>query len=345
MSAWYSTTVHHVHGPHTASELKRLATQRLLAPDALIGRTANGPWIPAARIRGLFATPATGQAGAAGSPPAAAVGAMSAPLRAGLLAWLRDGAVPGWKRSLVAAALAATGSTALIAAGIGCRWLFRPNAPSPVPLRLFLVAIVLGMGFSALQSLCIGIRGLVRRRPIVFSSRTVMLPVMAILATSGFGAVCLVGWTAAFRPWDTHALLGVGALAAQAAISLCLMYILWREATGYLAYGVGDDSFRDALVLALHRHGHPFRETLTKIELLDPHVEIRAVVQPKIGTALIRTAHRRDGHHVAALAAAMNAHYRLEPVAFNKGIFVLSTIQGVAGVLLVLPLAMMLLHA
>lgn len=53
----------------------------------------------------------------------------------------------------------------------------------------------------------IGIRGLVRRRPIVFSSRTVMLPVMAILATSGFGAVVLAGWTAAFRPWDTHALL------------------------------------------------------------------------------------------------------------------------------------------
>ena len=66
MSAWYSTTVHHVHGPHTTSELKRLAAHRLIAPDFLIGRTADGPWIAAGRIRGLFpnpalSTPAAGQ--------------------------------------------------------------------------------------------------------------------------------------------------------------------------------------------------------------------------------------------------------------------------------------------
>ena len=133
-------------------------------------------------------------------------------------------------------------------------------------------------------------------------------------------------------------------LGGQAAICLCVLYVLWREATGYLAYGVDDGSFRNALLLALHRHRRPFRETITKIELLEPHVEIRALVQPKIGTALIRATHRRDAHHVASIAAGMTEHFRLAPGPFNSRIFLLSTIQGIAGVLLVLPLAMLLMQ-
>jgi hypothetical protein len=339
MSAWYSTTVHHVHGPHSASELKRLAARRLITPDALIGQTATGPWIAASRVRGLFPLPAAGQ------PPviAQAPGMIPATLPARVTAWLWDGAVPHWKRTLAAAALAGSGSTALLVAGMGCLKLIRPTDPGPVALRVFLVALVLGMTFSAAQNLFIGIRGLVRRRPIVFSSRAVMWPVMAILALTGIGAVVLVGYAVLCMPRGSYPVTGLAAFLAQAAICLSLMYILWREATGYLAYGIDDEGFRNALVLALHRRGHAFRETITKIELLEPNVEIRSVVQPKIGTALLRTPHRCDAHLVAALAADMNEHYRLESETFNRGIFVLATIQGVAGILIVLPILMMLL--
>lgn len=345
MSAWYSTTVHHVHGPHTTSELKRLAAQRLITPDALIGQTPNGPWITASRIRGLFATAARGQTPAADTPTgsmAAPSGVTPATLPARLAVWLRDGAVPPWKRSLAWAAVAATGSTVLLLACMTCMTLFRPSTPGQAALRAFLAALVLGMALSAVQSLFIGVGGLIRRRPVVFSSRVVMWPIMAVLALSGIGAIFLAGYQVQFMPRSRDADVGIAVLLGQAAVCLCMMYVLWREATGYLAYGIGDEGFRNALVLALHRHGHAFRETITRIELLEPRVVIRATVQPKIGTALLRTAYRRDAHYVAALAADMNEHYRLQPEPFNKGIFVLSTIQGIAGGLLTLPLAMML---
>ena len=347
MAEWYSTTVHRVHGPHTASELKRLAARRLITPDALVGQTSDGPWIAASRIRGLFPTRATGQPHANGRPPATPAvptAAAAATLPARATAWLRDGSVPTWKRSLACAVLAAAASTALLLASMACIGLVRPTAPGPVALRAFLTIMVLGMSFSAAQSLCIGIRGLIRRRPVVFSTRLVMWPIMAVLALAGLGAIFLAGHQLLFVTGAMRSGLGIGAFLGQAAVCLSLMYVLWREATGYLAYGIDDDSFRNALVLALHRRGHAFHERITKIVLIETNVEIRATVQSKIGTALMRTVHRRDAHLVATLAADMNAHYRIEDESFNKGIFVLSTIQGVAGGLLTLPLAMMLLR-
>lgn len=251
--------------------------------------------------------------------------------------------MPPWKRSLACAAFAATGSTILLLASMAFVGLVRPTAPGPAALRAFLAALVLGMTFSAAQNLFIGVRGLIRRRPFVFSSRVVMWPIMAMLALSGIGALVLAGYQLLCMPMGSYAGVGIAVLLGQAAICLSVMYVLWREATGYLAYGIGDESFRNALLFALHRQGHAFRETITKIELLETHVEIRATVQPKIGTALLRTPHRRDAHYVAALAADMNKHYRLQSEPFNKGIFVLSTIQGIAGGLLTLPLVMMLL--
>ena len=251
--------------------------------------------------------------------------------------------MPPWKRSLAYAAFAATGSTVLLLVSLACVRLVRPTAPGPAALRAFLAALVLGMAFSAAQNLFIGVRGLIRRRPVVFSTRIVMWPIMATLALSGIGALFLAGYQLLCMPMGSYDGVGIAVLLGQAAICLSMMYVFWREATGYLAYGIGDEGFRNALLFALHRQGHAFRETITKIELLEPHVEIRAAVQPKIGTALLRTPHRRNAHYVAALAADMNKHYRLQSEPFNKGIFVLSTIQGIAGGLLTLPLVMMLL--
>ena len=251
--------------------------------------------------------------------------------------------MPPWKRSLACAAFAATSSTILLLASMAFVRLVRPTAPGPAALRAFLAALVLGMAFSAAQNLFIGVRGLIRRRPVVFSTRVVMWPIMAVLALSGIGALFLAGYQLLCMPMGSYAGVGIAVLLGQAAICLSVMYVFWREATGYLAYGIGDEGFRNALLFALHRQGHAFRETITKIELLEPRVEIRATVQPKIGTALLRTPHRRDVHYVAALAANMNKHYRLQPEPFNKGIFVLTTIQGIAGGLLTLPLVMMLL--
>ena len=251
--------------------------------------------------------------------------------------------MPPWKQSLACAALTATGSTVLLLVSLACVRLVRPTAPGPVALRALLAALVLGMAFSAAQNLFIGVRGLIRRRPVVFSTRIVMWPIMATLALSGIGALFLAGYQLLFMPTGRYAGVEIAMLLGQAAICLSVMYVFWREATGYLAYGIGDESFRNALLFALHRQGHAFRETITKIELLEPHVEIRATVQPKIGTALLRTSHRRHAHYVTALAANMNEHYRLQPKPFNKGIFLLTTIQGIAGGLLTLPLVMMLL--
>ena len=248
-----------------------------------------------------------------------------------------------WKRSLTCAAFAATGSTILLLVSLACVSLVRPTAPGPAALRAFLAALVLGIAFSAAQNLFIGVRGLIRRRPVVFSTRIVMWPIMATLALSGIGALFLAGYQLLCMPMGSYDGVGIAVLLGQAAICLSMMYVFWREATGYLAYGIGDEGFRNALLLALHRQGHGFRETITKIELLEPHVEIRATVQPKIGTALLRTPHRRHAHYVAALAANKNEHYRHQPEPFNMGIFVLTTIQGIAGGLLTLPLAMLLL--
>src|SRR5262245_47996996 len=46
------------HGPVTAQELKDLADRGQLSPDDLVWREGMGRWVPAARLRGLFAATA-----------------------------------------------------------------------------------------------------------------------------------------------------------------------------------------------------------------------------------------------------------------------------------------------
>jgi hypothetical protein len=68
---WYCRVDGNVLGPFSATQLKDLVKQQWLKPDHEVAQQADGPWTPAARVRGLFSKPGKARAKSGTSAPGA----------------------------------------------------------------------------------------------------------------------------------------------------------------------------------------------------------------------------------------------------------------------------------
>ena len=58
-SEWYVQHGGKQYGPMTAANLKKLAAERKISPATQVRQGAEGQWVAASRVQGLFAAPAT----------------------------------------------------------------------------------------------------------------------------------------------------------------------------------------------------------------------------------------------------------------------------------------------
>jgi hypothetical protein len=167
----------------------------------------------------------------------------------------------------------------------------------------------------------IGLRGLIGRRPFLLSTSWMLGGMLLILALPLVHSLLDL---AAGRP-----VLGLGssgwllpvmfvAVAFQLALSL----------RGYLAFGVTDASFREALLAVLADLQLPHEESLSVLRLPSVGTELQVAVGASIGTAQIKV--KRGGQRglLRKIAKGMNEHYRHNAVPTNLTCCALYVVMG-----------------
>lgn len=164
------------------------------------------------------------------------------------------------------------------------------------PYMLFLFSILVVMGVSYVG---IGLWVLMQKRPLIISSRWYLTIIL-------FAYVPLVA-----SYWIIPGRLEYSTL-LMPLMYLVLIVFFWFMLKGYVAIGITDDSFDDALKSALKELNLPFEQALTKIKLASKGMELQVSVQSWMGTGQIKT--KRRGKAANALlkdvVASMNHYYK-----------------------------------
>jgi len=87
---------------------------------------------------------------------------------------------------------------------------------------------------------------------------------------------------------------------------VCLLVFFWILMKGYMAIGVSDDSFRDAIHFSLKRINQPFEEKLSAIKLTAINANLQIAIQPWVGSAQIRLKQSKDTKLLAEIIAGLN---------------------------------------
>ncbi len=177
--------------------------------------------------------------------------------------------------------------------------------------RIFsLVFFIIGIYFLA-----IGLRGLITRKPFLLSARQPMwfmlLCLAPGLAVSLFFLVLLPD--ASLRRSPLPFLQGLNVL-----VFVVIVFVFWRQFSGYIAFGVTDESFREALVDSLTQLNIPFQETISRLRLTEAGADLQAAVTGWMGTAQLRIKPRQHGPLLKRIGEAMSDYYRSTAVQVNQ---------------------------
>jgi len=185
----------------------------------------------------------------------------------------------------------------------------------------------------------IGLWGLVKKRPLVFAARQLMwflflcyLPatIQSFVPLFGFGERSGGIFSGGF--WVVWPIF-------QVAIMILLAFVFWRQMTGYLIFGVSDETFRNALTSALSKLELPFQETISKIRLTGIDADLQAAVAAWTGTAQIRIKQREHIHYTKKIANAMDEYYKANVVKVNNIAFIVYLLLGILMIAFVIAFA------
>ncbi len=90
---------------------------------------------------------------------------------------------------------------------------------------------------------------------------------------------------------------------------ICLLVYFWILMKGYMAIGVSDDSFSDALHFSLKRINQPFEEKLSAIRLTAINANLQIAIQSWTGSAQLRFKQSKDTKLLKEIIAGMNEYY------------------------------------
>jgi hypothetical protein len=162
-------------------------------------------------------------------------------------------------------------------------------------------------GLMSLFFLVVGLRGVFTKKPFLISAQWLLAVALlgfapaalapVILPSSGGGS----GMLSTVR-WLSPTMLIV------VAIFLCFTL------RGYIAFGVTDTSFREALLAALGKLNLAYEETLSAMRLPTIGADLQVVVQSWIGTGQLKMKQRQFGTVLTDIVKAMNEHYQTHSV-------------------------------
>ncbi|HEX2696721.1 MAG TPA: hypothetical protein VHM28_03375 [Anaerolineales bacterium] len=176
----------------------------------------------------------------------------------------------------------------------------------------------------------IGVWGLVKKRPLVFAARQLMwfvLAMFSLLIIQSFSP--LVESFGRDNGLFSHSAIWFVAPFFQMAMFGLVLFIYWRQTTGYMVFGVSDDTFRNALISALSKLNLPFQETVSKLKLTGIDADLQVAVLAWMGTAQFRIKQQAHVHYTKEIAKAMDEYYKVNSVKVNNTTFIVYLLLGI----------------
>ena len=169
--------------------------------------------------------------------------------------------------------------------------------------------------------LIIGVKVVLTKRPLFISSRY-------------FFAFTVLGFSPQFV--NTAVLLSKGVptnlsiiLLMSPIVFICLLIFFWLQMTGYIAIGISDDSFRDALHFSLKKNELAFEEQLSAIKLTSINAHLQIAIQSWIGAGQLKLKKKNDKSVLPQIISGMNDFYIENDIKPNNITSAFYTIMGI----------------
>lgn len=182
----------------------------------------------------------------------------------------------------------------------------------------------------------IGLRGLIKKRPLLFSAR--WLFGFMLLAFTPQLLIPIFFWfgrDGGVRKVETIFLIGP-------LMFVFLVVIFWLQMRGYFVFGVTDTSFRGAMHHALGKLGLSYEERLSAIHIPSEGLDLQVAVQSWMGTAQVKSKQGKGEQRVKELAAQMTDYFSTNNVETNMTSCVVYVVLGVFMLALVGAMSMVL---
>jgi hypothetical protein len=173
----------------------------------------------------------------------------------------------------------------------------------------------IAFGIIAIPLLAIGLRGAVTKRPFLVSLRHFVwiMSIPALLSVTAVGGLIFDG------PFNDEPFYALAVGFDFVGIILLLVFLLpfgitffviWKQAEGYSAFGVTDQSFQEALHSALNKLNLPFEETIFRLRLTSIGADLQVAIQSSIGLGQLTIKQSEHRPVLKNIADAMNEYFK-----------------------------------
>jgi hypothetical protein len=179
--------------------------------------------------------------------------------------------------------------------------------------------------------LVLGFRGLVGKKPFLFSAKSSFWVILLAFAPSMISPI--------YSFWKVYSSATENSIPFEWSYVLVLLIPLtlypvllvfyWRILRGYTVVGVTDESFRQALYSVLGDLKIPYEERLSKMHLTALNADLEANVSSWMGTASVRIRQREHQETLDRIARAMSSYFAGSHVAVNMVTCVYYLIFGI----------------
>jgi hypothetical protein len=192
-----------------------------------------------------------------------------------------------------------------------------------LPDALFNTLLIFPMAIMSIGLLAVSVRGLVTRRPIVFSARIFVWVFAVAVASMSIALLSLQ-----FSPYSGGFEFMT---AAQIVLFVLLIVVFWRVMQGYVVLGVTEEGFKQALLASLDELGMTYKESLAGLALDELNDVLQVSVQDWVGTAQLKMKTRANREHLQKVVNVLRG--QLAATAGRSSLFI-PVIYGVMGLLL-----------
>jgi hypothetical protein len=183
----------------------------------------------------------------------------------------------------------------------------------------------------AFYMLFMGLRGIIRKKPFVFSAKSAFWIVVLSLAP-GFIIPLQQFWdlykTSARHP-EIFGWSMILAFLFPLALYPVLFVFYRRIMRGYSVLGITDESFRQALYSVLKNLKLPFEERLSKLRLTSIDADLEVNIASWMGTASLRVKQPEHQKTLDQIAKALQIYFDGSHVSINMTTCVYYTIFGI----------------
>ncbi len=191
-------------------------------------------------------------------------------------------------------------------------------------ITLFSIVFPIIFGVIAVFFLIIGMRGILTRRPFLLSNRWLLSMMFIIFVPNIILPLILPPSTPFLIKWLNPVMFTV--------VLVMMCFVL----KGYVAFGVTDTSFRDALLDTLQKLELSYEESLSAIRITSVEVDLQVSVQSWIGSGMIKIKQRGHFSLLTEIVTAMNEYFRVSatPAKLLTCIFymIMGVIMVIAGI-------------